>query len=138
MNFLFFTYGTLMLPFPSPIAQHFHRNALFLGEAHFTGLLFDIGQYPGACYFAKCRHLVFGQLFQINSSVYTKVMELLDAYEGGEYNRTYIPIDFQSQQLEAEVYLYNQPFQHLACIPNGDYRSYCVGNRLHQNFVEST
>ena len=83
-----FIYGTLKRGFP---AHDLIARATFLGN---TGTkpyycLLDLGEYPGL---AKCREgeSVQGELWEVNADC----LSLLDSYEGNEYRREKIELEF--------------------------------------------
>ena len=59
-----FVYGTLRPPFVNAFAHFLRQNSQFIGEATFPGLLFDLGDYPGAICKTDVTTQVQGTLLQ--------------------------------------------------------------------------
>lgn len=142
MEYLF-VYGTLMHDINSAMSRFLTMNSSFLGEATMAGYLYDIGQYPGAVFDPQSSSCVGGHIFHLHDA--NKVFEVLDAYEGidwahpdqNEYRRELVPIDFQGDQPDCWVYLYNGAIEGLYKISHGNYHDYIKNNPVHQEFIKS-
>lgn len=119
MNHLF-VYGTLRPGFTNPAAQLLHASADHLGPARIRGLLYRIAHYPGLVPSQATEdHWVKGDLYLLHSPDSTYAA--LDEYEGEEYRRTVLPVQFPSGAWqEASVYLYTQDLAGKPLIPSGD------------------
>ena len=80
MSQYLFVYGTLCRNAGHPMHQLLARHAEYLGEGHFTGQLFRLGQYPGAMTSSDPKDKVFGELYRLRSP--QPLLSRLDAYEG--------------------------------------------------------
>lgn len=121
-------YGTLQPFFTNPHAQFLREHGRYVGKAHFTGLLFDLGDYPGAIYQPNSLTCVSGALYDIGNDKQV-ILTYLDNYEGigpefdqpTEYIRRLIPIRCLSKIIDCWIYLYNYPTIGKPVIASGDY-----------------
>jgi gamma-glutamylcyclotransferase (GGCT)/AIG2-like uncharacterized protein YtfP len=110
-----FVYGTLRKGSAHPFARALHARAEYLGTAYATGLLFDLGRYPGAVFDAKPPGTIVGDAFALPNP--DLILALLDAFEGlaeatpyGEYTRQRIAVRARGTKLMAWSYaLVEQP-----------------------------
>lgn len=121
-------YGTLRPFFTNPHAQFLREHGRYVGEAHFPGLLLDLGDYPGALYQPDSLACVSGTLYNMGN--YQQViLTYLDNYEGigpefdqpTEYMRKLIPIQCLNEVINCWIYLYNHPTINKPVIASGDY-----------------
>ena len=100
-----------------------------MGEATFSGRLYDLGGYPGAVPPDEPLDIVKGELHHLHES--DRVFRDLDQYEGcgpaqsppTEFHRQRVVFDLVSsrKKVTAWIYLYNRPTGVLRVIPSGDY-----------------
>lgn len=131
-NFLF-DYGTLRPGFDNAFAQSLRQQARYVGEGSFSGLLYDLGNYPGAIYHADSSTVVLGSIYDISQNK-ESVLRYLDVYEGigvdfdppTEYIRIIIPVTSdsggQTNTVFCWVYVYNHSVVNKPIIRSGDYR----------------
>ena len=126
---LIFVYGTL-LDDKNEFAVYLNRHCSFYADGKFKGLLYDIGEYPGAILKADGNNFVFGSVFKMNDS--ETVLKILDDYEGfgkdqprpNEFIRELVAIKTDEKEMDCWVYLYNLPVEGLQPITSGDYLRY--------------
>ena len=75
-----FVYGTLRSDSPHPLAQRLQAQATLVGKASASGLLYDLGRYPGALFRSEGRERIVGEVFALRNV--ERLLEQLDAYEG--------------------------------------------------------
>ena len=80
MSQYLFVYGTLCRKAGHAMHRLLVRHAEYVGEGHFTGQLFRVGQYPGAMTSSDPNDKVFGELYRLRSP--QQLLPRLDAYEG--------------------------------------------------------
>ena len=76
------------------------------------GQIFDLGNYPGACYIQGSNTKVSGEVFKMDDP--DKMLKVLDEYEGispevpepHEYVRQLCPITCNNDELICWVYIY--------------------------------
>lgn len=132
---LLFVYGTLR---GDPSHEMFHvlaRNADFLDEGKVRGRLFSLGAYPGMVLSEDVEDNVKGELYQVQSDRWEKVIRELDSYEGcgpddpepHDYRRALVDVTTASgQKVRAWAYVLNRPTTHLEEIRSGDYLTWRV------------
>jgi len=102
------------------------REAMWLGEAQVSGVLFDLGDYPGLVEPGEAGDSVHGELFELHNP--DETLRWLDAYEGvgvvkdspaDEYRRQILDVKFGSgENCEAWSYVLRQNIagrRRLAC-----------------------
>lgn len=123
-----FVYGTLRKDCDHPMSQFLNAHSEWVNKGHFYGLLYDIGEYPGAILSANTTEKIFGDIYKINDS-YT-LFKTLDAYEGtGDffakpnlYIRKLITVFTENGlEIKAWIYIYNRSIENLKLISSGDY-----------------
>lgn len=123
-----FVYGSLRKGFHHPAFQYISDNFTFVGYDKIKGKLYNVGDFPGAIPTDEDSYIV-GELYQANSiTKFQWVIGQLDDYEGltveqGEtalYQRQLEPL-VENSSIQAWVYWYNLPYQHLPLIESGDY-----------------
>jgi gamma-glutamylcyclotransferase (GGCT)/AIG2-like uncharacterized protein YtfP len=126
---LLFVYGTLRQDSDATMARFLRAQSDWLGAATLSGLLYDLGAYPGAVYVPEAATRVRGDLFWLHRAEWT--LERLDAYEGmddptnptpqDEYVRKMVPVLHRGELQMSWAYLYQLPTSGLRVIPSGDY-----------------
>ena len=121
-------YGTLRPFFTNPQAQFLREHGHYIGEATFPGLLFDLGDYPGATYQPDGMAFVRGAVYDL-SDRQRVLLPYLDNYEGigdefdqpAEYVRRLIPVCCLNEVISCWVYLYNHSTAGRPVIASGDF-----------------
>lgn len=124
-NYLF-VYGTL-LNGGNEFAIYLKNNCSFYANGKFKGLLYDVGEYPGAIADNQAKGYVYGVIFLIHDT--ERVLKQLDDYEGFGPNqeqpnlfvRDIISIDSNKGPVDCWCYLYNLSVDGLPLIASGDY-----------------
>ncbi len=135
---LLFTYGTLMLTTGIAAVDEATRNAgVSLGRAFIHGLLYDLGDYPGAVPWPgeaadEDAPKIWGRLIRLADP--RAFFKVIDAYEGfdtlkpseSEFMRaeTTVFLGDAHAKHAAQVYYYNLPTRGRATIPSGDYLAF--------------
>jgi len=110
----FFFYGTLIPHFAPPHLREILAQFHLVGEGWLLGILYDLGNYPGAVFDPTSRTKVLGRVFQASTN--ERLLAELDHYEGfnpassgtSQYLRKRFPITLQDgRQIECWVYEYN-------------------------------
>jgi gamma-glutamylcyclotransferase (GGCT)/AIG2-like uncharacterized protein YtfP len=122
-----FVYGSL-LDDRNEFAIYLKANCSFVCNARFKGILYNIGDYPGAVFNDDQGFYVYGKLFEIDDIENT--LEVLDDYEGFGDNYAK-PNEFVRKIREVEtsvmgpmrcwVYLYNLSVDGFKQILSGKY-----------------
>lgn len=128
MNDLLFVYGSLLTD-GNEFAGYLHSNAQLIGTGNFKGLLYDVGEYPGAVV-SGSGAIVKGNIYKLANA--EKALQILDDYEGFGPNqqqpnlfiRESLPIETDKGQVSCWVYLYNISVVNLPLIPSGNYQQY--------------
>ena len=79
MDYLF-VYGTLRKDYNHPMSKFLNAHSEWVDKGFFYGLLYDIGEYPGAIIDISNTKKVFGEIFQIKDT--ETLFKKLDTYEG--------------------------------------------------------
>lgn len=124
-----FVYGTL-LDERNEFAVYLKKNCPFFAAGKVKGLLYDIGEYPGAIFTPQGNQYISGVVFKLNDSITT--LKLLDDYEGfgitkpspNEFIRDLLEIETDAGMVKCWVYLYNLPVDGLWQIESGNYLEY--------------
>jgi gamma-glutamylcyclotransferase (GGCT)/AIG2-like uncharacterized protein YtfP len=145
---LLFAYGTLMLTTGITAVDEAMRNAgSILGRGWIHGLLFDLGEYPGAVAAdgdpdprGEDAQKVWGHLLRLRDPA--ALFSVIDAYEGfvpgdparSEFVRaeTRVHLPNLEHGFMCQVYWYNFPTAGKTAIGSGDYLAYwhAMGNPL--------
>jgi gamma-glutamylcyclotransferase (GGCT)/AIG2-like uncharacterized protein YtfP len=134
-----FVYGSLRKGMPNAMAAWLEHEADWLETAFIKGLLFDLGDYPGAVIPTDCTDKVWGDIYRMKDALKcAKILDILDEFEEctehfpvpHEYRRIKTPV-FRSngQSLEAWFYAYNRPIVRFKRINRGDYAEFSTGVR---------
>ncbi|HEY8931476.1 MAG TPA: gamma-glutamylcyclotransferase family protein [Mucilaginibacter sp.] len=121
-----FVYGTL-LDTQNEFGAHLNQNCEFYAEGRFKGVLYEIGEYPGAVR-TDGDNYVYGRIFLIKYP--ENVLKLLDEYEGfgpdelqpNLFVRELAAVETNAGAVECWIYLYNHPVEGLEIISSGKYR----------------
>ena len=126
-EFVFF-YGTLLPDFVPEAMGDVVARLDFYGEGSAPGMLFDLGEYPGAIFGGSSSKRVFGAVFQLPED--SRTLEALDRYEGYEpaahasslFVRKRVRVDLATgSTVESWAYEYNGNPQDARVIASGRY-----------------
>jgi len=129
INNYLFVYGTL-LNADNEFAIYLKNNCSFYADGKFKGLLYDIGEYPGAIADDQYAGYVYGNIFMMSDAI--SALKYLDDYEGfgpeqeqpNLFVRKIVGIESEKGIISCWCYLYNLSVDGLPVIVCGDYRSY--------------
>ncbi|UOB17213.1 gamma-glutamylcyclotransferase family protein [Abyssalbus ytuae] len=127
-NTYLFVYGTLMSHFKTPIANYLRENSNYIGKGYFHGLLYDLGNYPGAVYKEDKTKKVYGEIYTLKD--FMNSIKILDDYEGindpvfNIYKREIIKVFSNNTEYECYTYLYKNATNKLKIIDGGNYLLY--------------
>jgi len=133
MSEYLFVYGTLNPHLAPNDVRDVVMQLRPLGEGTMPGILYDLGDYPGAVFDKSTPHRVRGRIFELPSG--EALLKKLDAYE--EFNpqdaanslfvreRHAIKLDNESE-LSCWVYLYNRATENAASITSGNYSTWAA------------
>lgn len=124
-----FVYGTLLLA-TNEFGQYLNTHCKLVGTGKFKGLLYDIGQYPGAIADDNASSYVYGSIFLMDNA--PVVLQVLDDYEGlgladpvpYEYLRELHKVETDNNPVNCWVYFYNWPVEKHHQILSGNYNKY--------------
>ena len=126
-----FVCGTLL---PELVPGHLAgllRSLTAVGEAYVSGLLYDLGEYPGAIIDESAKTRVRGRVFQLPPD--PAVIQALDDYEcvdpndiaGSLFVRTQVNASLANgESLLCWIYVFNGDVTGKPLVPNGDYLEY--------------
>lgn len=125
-----FVYGVLKSMYDNEPAQFIRKNCDLIGDGWFSGILLDLGNYPGAIFDSSSELRVHGEIYEIKKNK-VELVSFLDEFEGVslrfeqpyEYKREFIPIQTSIGDLSASCYLYNWNPEGFAIIPDGIYKN---------------
>ena len=130
-NYLF-VYGTLRKAVNNPVKEQIIDDVEWIGEAAIEGILYDIGNYPGAIPATNNeKGIIKGEIIKIRHP--EKILKILDNYEGfdpeqsdkSEYCRKQIIAQLANgEEVKAWVYFYNFSVNGKTRIPHTDYLEY--------------
>ena len=129
MTDLLFVYGTLLQP-GNLYARYLKQNCTYLSAGKVRGLLYDVGEYPGAIVDTECTNYFYGSIFKLHQT--DRDLQVIDEYEDygptqdqpNLYVRQLVLVETDNSVLTAWVYLYNLPVIELKQITSGDYSRY--------------
>ncbi len=121
-----FVYGTLLKQ-KNEYANYLRAHCVLYGNGYFNGLLYNVGEYPGAIEALNSDDMVHGKIYQMLNV--NAVLKVLDSYEGfgeqeqqpNEFIRKLINVNTPGTNLTCWVYLYNLPVNELNRIKSGNY-----------------
>lgn len=123
-----FIYGTLLKQSKQEIASFLEQNSSVISDGYFPGLIYDIGNYPGAVYLSGSKKRVYGVILRIHNPIDT--FKKLDAYEEtglefeqpNEYQRKKVQVEkIDGEMIECWTYLYNHSIENKELIIYGRY-----------------
>ncbi|MBD1387446.1 gamma-glutamylcyclotransferase [Mucilaginibacter rigui] len=128
IDFLF-VYGTLLQP-GNPFAHYLSQYCTYISSGKLKGLLYDIGEYPGAILTDNTDHYIYGSIFKLHHP--EENLRVIDDYEGygpeqsqpNLYIRSVASIETHNGFINAWIYLYNLPTYRLPQIKSGNYAEY--------------
>lgn len=119
------TYGTLRRSFGNHRRLGVDDRLTFVGECRWTGVLYDLGQYPGAIPGSGTVH---GDLFRLHGP---QAWAVLDRYEGYDPDRDEAslfvrrPVELDHpKDCTAWVYWYNGDPASRPRVPSGNWKTY--------------
>ena len=74
-----FVYGTLRADSTHPMAHRLKVGARLVGKGSAPGLLYDLGEYPGALFGPEEKYRVVGEVYALEAP---RLLADLDKYEG--------------------------------------------------------
>ncbi len=136
-----FVYGTLRWGIEGAMARKLHNQVSRIGPGRLTGILYDLGQYPGLYMGPEANQPVLGDVFYLPDA--QAVFSWLDAYEGqsdpptpdDEYQRVLVEVMVGQQSVLAWTYLLQEVNDHYRTIASGDYLEYIRDRPAHQAFL---
>jgi len=123
-----FVYGTLRPGVRHEMNTVLERYGEPVGRGKISGILYDVGLYPGAVKTTATRAFVHGDVYLLRDA--DRALKVLDRYEGwdekkpraGEFRRSRAVVDLGGRKtVKAWIYLYNRPTTGLTRIRSGDY-----------------
>jgi gamma-glutamylcyclotransferase (GGCT)/AIG2-like uncharacterized protein YtfP len=75
-----FVYGTLRMASRHPMAHRLRAGGKLLGRGGTSGVLYDLGVYPGATFGGETRSRVIGDVYAVRHG--SRLIAELDYYEG--------------------------------------------------------
>lgn len=122
-----FIYGTL-LSTNNEFGAYLKKNSTYISAGSFSGLLYDMGEYPGAIYKPSITNRVCGNIILLNNE--PRILKAIDEYEGyGEneeqpnlFVRELVPVETSSGIINCWVYLYNRATVGYPQIVSGRYK----------------
>ena len=119
------TYGTLLRVFGRHEQLGIGDRLTFVTRCRWSGLLYDLGPYPGA---VPGNETIHGELFRLRDS---SVWSLLDRYEGFDpdheeaslFVRRPVSLTVPADRT-AQVYWYNGSLSDCKQVPSGDWAAY--------------
>jgi gamma-glutamylcyclotransferase (GGCT)/AIG2-like uncharacterized protein YtfP len=121
-----FVYGTL-LDADNEFAIFLRKHCQFVKKGKFKGILYDIGEYPGAIADPHADSYTHGNIYLMDKA--SLVLEKLDDYEGygpeqeqpNLFIRKLIEIETNARSIDCWIYLYNRPVDGLKVIEEGNW-----------------
>lgn len=126
---ILFVYGTLLQP-GNPFADYLSQNCSYVSSGKIKGVLYDIGDYPGAVINNNADGYIHGDIYKLHHP--EQNLKVIDYYEGfgpeqdqpNLYIRTLTSIETGKGFIDAWMYLYNLPVDGLLLIRSGNYAEY--------------
>lgn len=109
-----FVYGTLRHGGSNEFRM---KGAVFLEHASARGRLYRVDWYPGAIFDCDADTRIIGELYQVTE----EHLQMLDEFEGNEYQRVNILVITEKGSFETSAWEYRRPVEHLAQIMTGDW-----------------
>lgn len=125
-----FVYGVLKSIYDNEPARFIRKNCDLIGDGFFSGMLLDLGNYPGAIFDANSESKVHGEVYKIKRNK-DELVSFLDEFEGVsprfdkpyEYKREFIPVLSSIGEIYASCYLYNWNPNGFPVIKDGIYKN---------------
>ncbi len=126
-----FVYGTLRNAYSHQLHHILSDKFEFIGEGSIRGILYDIGQYPGAVISMSAKTKIVGEIYQVKDkdTIYS-ALKILDAYEGydgadltgSEFIRKkkFVKLN-NGKRVLSWIYIYNAPVSDKHLIRSGDF-----------------
>ena len=126
MNNKLFVYGTL-LDDDNKYGIYLRDNSTFFSSGKLQGILYDIGEYPGAVLCPGGNDFIYGIILEIDDP--SAVLALIDMYEGygedqplpNEFIRVLTEAETDRGPVDCWIYHYNLSVYGLIPIENGKY-----------------
>lgn len=123
-----FIYGTL-LDADNEFGAYLRANSSPVATGSFPGMLYDMGEYPGAIHQPDTGSQVYGKILKLANN--PEVLKTIDRYEGfgeGEqqpnlFIRQVIAVTTYIGVIDCWVYTYNLSTDGFPQIPSGKYKS---------------
>ena len=123
-----FIYGSLMDE-ANEFGAYLQQNSSHVAEGHFNGLLYDMGEYPGAVYAPDAITKVYGEIRLLNNPA--DALKIIDEYEGygpdevqpNLFIRHLIAVQTGINNIICWVYLYNLGTEAYKQILSGKYKA---------------
>jgi gamma-glutamylcyclotransferase (GGCT)/AIG2-like uncharacterized protein YtfP len=116
---MLFAYGTLRRG--APMHGLIEGRASWLGPASAGGRLVDLGAFPGLVPAQEPGDRVHGDLFAIDPAHRDALLDALDRYEGGSFERVQVQVSGPHGPVTAWLYVYRGDAAGLPLVPGGDY-----------------
>nr|WP_067053800.1 gamma-glutamylcyclotransferase family protein [Mucilaginibacter sp. L294] len=132
---LLFVYGTLLQP-GNDFAEYLNLNCTYVSPGKIRGLLYDIGEYPGAVITNNTDGYIHGSIFKLLHP--KENLRVIDNYEGfgpeqdhpNLYIRSVVSVETDPGFVNAWIYLYNLPVDGLLQITAGNYAEYIEQKKI--------
>jgi gamma-glutamylcyclotransferase (GGCT)/AIG2-like uncharacterized protein YtfP len=126
-----FVYGTLRNAFGHQLHNMLSDQFEFIGEGSIRGILYDIGQYPGAVISMSAKTKIAGEIYQAkDKDTIDAALKILDAFEGydgtdltgSEFIRIkkFVKLN-NGKRVLSWIYIYNGPVNDKHLIRSGDF-----------------
>lgn len=123
-----FVYGTLRAESEHPMARRLLSGAKLIGKGSASGILYDLGNYPGATFASTDKSGVIGDVFVLPEDA--ALLAELDAYEGTakedeDYRRVTIEVRIESgRRIPCWTYQLSNVPPRARVIPSGDFMAH--------------
>ncbi len=109
-----FVYGTLR----KGASNHFRlEGASYITESVLSGALYVIDWYPGMVLGNDVKQTVLGEIYKVS----VEMLNLLDDYEGAEYQRRAVEVIIEGEQKDLFLWEYSRSTEGKQMIPSGDW-----------------
>ena len=117
-----FVYGTLKGR-SSRQRHRLLRGARFVTGASISGVLYDLGRYPGLVRTSRTGQRVTGELFELPENAARRMLRKLDAYEGSEFvrRRVFVRLSNGKRRMAWAYLLRRKPPQSASRLHTGRY-----------------
>lgn len=131
-TYYLFVYGSLRSGFHHPAYEYISRYFNFVSDGKVKGLLYDMGEYPGALPTNEEAYII-GELYHIkHSDEFEWALAQLDDYEGlntepGEpqlFRRELVTVYTVTETHEAWIYWFNGDVSNQPLVKSGDVLEY--------------